>query len=170
MLAFLSAVFIIDFMTSNRLELAPEALELLRAYVDAVLLAEPLQLRVWKSAGVTLTQLRILRVLREGKHSASELAAAAGLSAPSLTRVLDRLEELGLVARVPDPADRRRVGVEILAAGTALIDGQNIWRGTAIADAAASLDPEERRMLVASLRGFVSRVISLQQQESETQS
>ena len=148
-------------------ELAPEVHELLRTYVDAILLVEPLQLKLWKSAGVTLTQLRILRVLREGKQSASDLAQAAGLSAPSLTRVLDRLEELELVARVPDPEDRRRVYAELLDRGRSLINGRNIWQGTAIADAAAALSPQERRALIAAPRGFVSHVLALQVQEPD---
>lgn len=145
----------------------PEVRELLRAYVDAVLLAEPLQLRLWQSAGVTLTQLRILRVLREKPCTASGLAQAAGLSAPSLTRVLDRLEELGLVERTPDLADRRRVGVQIKEAGLALIGGQSLWRGTAIAEAAERLDPADRRVLIDALRRFVAHVVAVQK-ASET--
>lgn len=153
-------------MTTNTPEIAPEVRDLLRAYVDAVLLAEPIQLRLWKSAGVTLTQLRILRVLREGSRSASELAQAAGLSAPSLTRVLDRLEELGLVARVADLADRRRVGVRIEEAGLALIGGQNLFHGTALADAAIRMEPLERQELMDALRKFVAQVVALQEAEA----
>jgi DNA-binding MarR family transcriptional regulator len=158
-------------MTRNNDAFAPEVLELLRAYVDAVLLAEPLQLNLWKSAGVTLTQLRILRVLQqEGARSATDLAQAAGLSAPSLTRVLDRMEELELVVRVADPSDRRRVCVELLERGRQLIGGRNILQGTALARAAASLGPSERRLLIDALHAFVSRVVALQESESEAES
>ncbi len=158
-------------MTRNNDELAPEVLDLLRTYVDAVLLAEPLQLKLWKSAGVTLTQLRILRVLQqEGTRSASDLAQAAGLSAPSLTRVLDRMEELELVVRVADPSDRRRVCIELRERGRHLIGGRHILQGTAIARAAAALDASERQVLIAALRSFVSRVVALQESDAEVTS
>lgn len=44
--------------------------------------------------------------------SAGELAENLGLSSGAMTNRLDRLEEAGLVRRVPDPNDRRGVLVE----------------------------------------------------------
>lgn len=44
--------------------------------------------------------------------SAGELAEWTGLSSGAMTNRLDRLEEAGLVRRVPDPNDRRGVLVE----------------------------------------------------------
>jgi DNA-binding MarR family transcriptional regulator len=44
--------------------------------------------------------------------SAGELADTMGLSSGAMTNRLDRLEEAGLVRRVPDPNDRRGVLVE----------------------------------------------------------
>ena len=37
-----------------------------------------------------------------------------GLTTGAVTRVIDRLEQAGYVRRVPDPADRRRVIVEVV--------------------------------------------------------
>ncbi len=139
----------------------------LRAYMDAILLAEPVQLKVWKTAGVTLTQLRILRVLREGPCSASELAGFAGLSAPSLTRVLDRLEELELVARVSDQSDRRRISVQILPKGESLLGDQSIWQGTAFVEVVRAMAPEERLEFVRVVRSFVVKVLDAQQDKAE---
>ncbi len=147
--------------------LPTEVHAVLRAYMDAILLAEPVQLKVWKTAGVTLTQLRILRVLREGPCSASELAGFAGLSAPSLTRVLDRLEELELVARVADQSDRRRISVQILPKGESLLGDQSIWQGTAFVDVARSMSAEERLEFVRVVRGFVVKVLDAQHDKAE---
>lgn len=47
-----------------------------------------------------------------GRMTSGELAAKTGLTTGATTRLIDRLEERGLVRRVPDPADRRRVLVE----------------------------------------------------------
>jgi DNA-binding MarR family transcriptional regulator len=50
---------------------------------------------------------------REGAVSAGRLAEATGLTSGAITTVLDRLERAGYARRVGDPADRRRVLVEL---------------------------------------------------------
>jgi DNA-binding MarR family transcriptional regulator len=47
-----------------------------------------------------------------GRMTSGDLAAKTGLTTGATTRLIDRLEQRGLVRRVPDPADRRRVLVE----------------------------------------------------------
>lgn len=54
--------------------------------------------------------------------TASALADEVQVSASGLTGRLDRLEGLGLVRRVPDPADRRSVIVELTDDGERLVD------------------------------------------------
>ncbi|THV30950.1 MarR family transcriptional regulator [Glycomyces paridis] len=51
-----------------------------------------------------------------GRMTSGELAAKTGLTTGATTRLIDRLEARGLVRRVPDPADRRRVLVEAVEA------------------------------------------------------
>ena len=65
-------------------------------------------------AGINRTDFRCLDILdRGGPLSAGQLASAARLTSGAITAVLDRLEEAGFVRRVRDPADRRRVMVEV---------------------------------------------------------
>ncbi len=154
-------------MPSKTPALPPELHVVLRAFTDALVLVEPLQLKVWKTAGVTLTQLRILRVLREGARSASDLAVAVGLSAPSLTRVLDRLEELSFVARVADQTDRRRISVQILPEGANLLGDQSIWLGTSFAEAVKAMSAEERSEFVRVMQAFVRKVLDAQHDKEE---
>ena len=45
-----------------------------------------------------------------------------GLTTGAVTRVIDRLEQAGYVRRVPDPADRRRVIVEIVTEQAAAVE------------------------------------------------
>lgn len=65
--------------------------------------------------GLSATEFEFCDVLQStGRHSAGELAKLCGLSTGGVTGLVDRLERAGLVRRVPDPADRRRVLVEPL--------------------------------------------------------
>ena len=64
--------------------------------------------------GVNRTDGRCLDLIdMAGRISAGELAAQAGLTTGSMTAVVDRLEAKGYVRRVHDPADRRRVLLEV---------------------------------------------------------
>ncbi len=64
--------------------------------------------------GINRTDARCLDILdQHGSMSAGDLAEASRLSTGAITAVIDRLDRAGLAHRVPDPADRRRVLVEL---------------------------------------------------------
>src|SRR6516225_11699262 len=64
--------------------------------------------------GINATDLNCLNILTfRGEMTAGELARETGLTTASITGVTDRLEEAGFVRRERDPADRRRVVVQI---------------------------------------------------------
>jgi DNA-binding MarR family transcriptional regulator len=64
--------------------------------------------------GVNDTDLHALNIIENsGGLTAGELATEAGLTTGAVTGVIDRLERAGFARRVPDPADRRRVKVEV---------------------------------------------------------
>ncbi len=74
------------------------------------------------NAGVTEQQWRVLRVLNEeGPQEPTHLADRACLLLPSLTRILQKLEQRGLISRRSHPADRRRQIVKISASGVQVI-------------------------------------------------
>jgi DNA-binding MarR family transcriptional regulator len=60
--------------------------------------------------------LQPLSLKREGMR-ASELAALAGMTKPSIGYLIDDLERSGYVERVPDPSDRRAQLVRLTARG-----------------------------------------------------
>jgi len=65
--------------------------------------------------GMSVADLQCLNSLVEsGTTAAGELARAVGLTSGAMTRMIDRLEGAGYVRRVRDPADRRRVLVELV--------------------------------------------------------
>lgn len=71
---------------------------------------------------LTLPQLGMLDLIctaREGQ-TMSALAGALGVHLPTITRIADKLVELGVAERSADPADRRRVLVVPTAKGARL--------------------------------------------------
>ena len=65
--------------------------------------------------GLNATDLNCLNILSFAGHmTAGELAKATGLTTASITGVADRLEEAGYVRRERDPADRRRVVIQLV--------------------------------------------------------
>jgi DNA-binding MarR family transcriptional regulator len=63
--------------------------------------------------GLGATEEKTLALLSQhGPLTAGEVASYTGLTTPSVTGLLDRLESKGMVQRVRDPHDRRRVIVQ----------------------------------------------------------
>ena len=74
--------------------------------------------RMAHDVGVTGPQRLVLRVLGLAPRcSAGALAATLHVHPSTLTGVLERLVAQGLVARVPDPADRRRAVLSLTSRG-----------------------------------------------------
>jgi DNA-binding MarR family transcriptional regulator len=137
---------------------------LLRAYLDAVTLSEPLQGRIWAASQLTLTQVRALRRLAVEPKSLGQLGAELALTPPSVTRVVDRLEERGLIERRRDEDDRRRVVAAILPAGSQLVTSVPLLQGSAIADAVERLPKPARERITAAFEEFVRAVREIEEQ------
>jgi len=83
--------------------------------------------------GITLTQFNVLRILRGagarglcGREIGERLIARV----PDVSRLLDRMDAMGLIGRVRDAADRRHVtariapkGRRLLAAASPVVEG-----------------------------------------------
>ena len=145
-------------MATTDSPLDADARELLRAYLDAVTLSEPHQSRLWQSAQLTMTQLRTLRSLRDGPRAAGELGRKLGLSATSMTRILDRLEDRRLLRRSRDEEDRRKVLVALLPEGRRVVGEIPLLGGSSLLAAVEELTGEQRRQVTAALRLLVDRV------------
>jgi DNA-binding MarR family transcriptional regulator len=72
---------------------------------------------VGRAMGLNPTDLRCLDWLVDGPKSAGDISAGTGLSSAATTDLIDRLERKGLVGRVRDSDDRRRVLVAMTAEG-----------------------------------------------------
>ena len=81
--------------------------------------------RVLEPRGLSLTQYNVLRMLRGAGQSGlcrNEIRDRLITRMPDVTRLLDRMEEAGLVSRVRSTEDRRLVNTTLTAEGRALVD------------------------------------------------
>jgi DNA-binding MarR family transcriptional regulator len=131
-----------------------EVIEDLRAALREFLAAQRrLRGRDAQRPGLTFSQHAVLRVLADGQeHSAGELAAAADLTPASITKMLDGLSRAGLLERVPDPDDRRRVGVRITPEGRTAFDAKNRQITAAWAEVLEDADPDEIEGMASAMR------------------
>ncbi len=82
-----------------------------------------------------------------GPMTPSELANCERVQRPTITRVLTRLTELGLIERAADPADGRSTLVSITPSGRALLNELRTRRDAFLADRLSKLSPEDRAVL-----------------------
>ncbi|MFC5568559.1 MarR family winged helix-turn-helix transcriptional regulator [Lysobacter yangpyeongensis] len=68
---------------------------------------------------LNFSQFITLKHLAEGTASVTDLAGIAQLNPGAMTRLLDKLEQRGIVARVADPTDRRALRIHLTEAGIA---------------------------------------------------
>ena len=106
--------------------------------------------RLRQEAGVELSPSLTAALATVGRHgplTPSELASRERIQRPTATRVVARLEELSLIARTPDPHDRRSSLVAVTAAGRALLDELRTRKTAFLAERLERLDAEERAAL-----------------------
>lgn len=96
------------------------------------------------TTGITAPRLSALSVIvSSGPLTLRELAAAEQVRPPTMTRLVDALEELGLVTREGDPRDKRRLRITATARGRALMARGRAKRVAALARRLSSLSPRE---------------------------
>jgi DNA-binding MarR family transcriptional regulator len=109
---------------------------------------------------LTIAQLSALAtVVRVGPLGIGQLADAESLPSPAATRLADKLEEAGLVARRANPADRRGVHVVATAKGADLFARRQQATNAWLAERLAAFSERDRLTLeraVALLETLVS--------------
>jgi DNA-binding MarR family transcriptional regulator len=111
---------------------------------------------------LSLSQYHLLEPLIDAARLATcSLAEAAGVSAPTATRMLTGLERDGLVARVPCTADRRVVHVALTEDGRARVLAKRARGEARRAEIFASLSAGERREAARLLERLAAAVEGL---------
>ena len=103
-------------------------------------------------SGLSLTSAATLATLeRGGPRRLTALASREGVTQPAMTQLVARLQDAGLVDRVPDAADGRVVYVRITAEGRAMLARRRAVRVERVAALLARLSPDEQAALAAAL-------------------
>ena len=102
-------------------------------------------------AELTLPQYRVLVFLAVRSRPATHVAALLGVSASTMTSVVDGLAARGLVSRSPDPGDRRRVLLALTPEGERTMQRGDEVVGAGIERLLARLEPDEAETVVLGL-------------------
>lgn len=105
--------------------------------------------------GVTRAQWKVLfRLTRSPGLRQVELADILDIEPITLTRILDRLEEAGLVERQRDPEDRRAWRLQVTDKAKPLVERLKLLGSDLVGEAFADIDRAE----LDQVRGVLARV------------
>ena len=106
--------------------------------------------RLRQEAGTDLSpslSAALATIDRHGPLTPSELAGRERVQRPTVTRVVYRLEEAGLVTRAADPADGRGSLITVTSAGRALLASARSRKDAFLSERLEALGPEDRAAL-----------------------
>jgi DNA-binding MarR family transcriptional regulator len=137
----------------SRRDLRPLAAELSTCWreLGTILASRRLHASLHPELGAKLTpsKLRALALIAEsGGLRIGELADRVGVDDTTATRMVDRLEELGVAQRHGAEGDRRATQVALTGEGKELMAGVSAQRLLFFCDVLEALEPEEREQLV----------------------
>lgn len=105
---------------TNSTDSSNHVLKVLRKIIRAV---DVQSKQLVKEYGLTGPQILILKELHTEKNvTVGEIAANVDLSQPTVTNILDRLENRGFISRSRSNVDKRRVNIKIEEKGLRILD------------------------------------------------
>lgn len=125
------------------------------------------QAHLARTLGVSRTDVDALEHLMVGPLSAVELAGRLGISQGAVTHLLSRLEERDHARRMSDPADRRRVAIELTDAGRDTVLCHVLPMLRDLESLAARMSPRGSEAVVAYLDGSATALLALSGAEAE---
>lgn len=100
---------------------------------------------------ISVEQFSILRHIRKGYKSISELAEAKQISRPAISQAVDLLVDRGLISRKQSTQDRRWVELELTQTGndmlTAIYERNSEW----MEEKLVTLSPDELSSLISGM-------------------
>ncbi|WP_393053837.1 MarR family winged helix-turn-helix transcriptional regulator [Streptomyces sp. LN549] len=112
--------------------------------------------RIGAEHDLSLTQLRVLGILRDRHPRMSDLAAFLGLDKSTMSGLIARAERRGLLTRGTSSEDKRAVVVLITDAGRDLTQRMYEEAKNALAPATGRLGPEQLEQLARLLEPLLS--------------
>ena len=107
--------------------------------------------RIAAEHDLSLTQLRVLAILRDRRVKMSELTNFLGLDKSTVSGLVDRAEKRGLLQRAPNPHDGRGVDVFLSPGGARLAERGVAQVAHSLSPMTSALTPAEGRRLVTLL-------------------
>jgi DNA-binding MarR family transcriptional regulator len=110
------------------------------------------QLRQHSPGGLTPSQWSALAMVdANGPLRIGDLAEREGVSAPTATRVVASLEELGLLSRTTDPADRRTSYIGLTESGQEKLESTRRMQSSQLVQRLSEMPAQDVRKLVELL-------------------
>ncbi|WP_347404917.1 MarR family transcriptional regulator [Nodosilinea sp. LEGE 06152] len=101
---------------------------------------------------LSLSQLRVLYFLRRrSRSSLSEIADYLDVTRPTMSAMVERLVQRGLVNRISDPVERRRIILTLTAEGAAQMERVYDTTLQTVADRLAALSETQLQQVQAGL-------------------
>ncbi|HET6320008.1 MAG TPA: MarR family transcriptional regulator [Chloroflexota bacterium] len=122
--------------------------------------------RAWLTVDLTMPQLKALVcVAKQGGPTNGQIARSLGVGLSTMTGIVDRLAEQGLVVRREDPLDRRITRVLPTASGQELVDRLLRYRDEYITAVLSQLSSDQLRVVEQAFQYLVeaSDVVTEQQ-------
>jgi DNA-binding MarR family transcriptional regulator len=126
------------------------------ALVRASFLVNAVYAETAREYGLTAQQGQLMCVLMPQPYGMGELVDMLGLAKSSLTGLVDRTAQRGLVRREPDPGDRRAVRVALTDEGSEVVDAFYAETCRRVELLPASLPDADRE----TLAGLLSLVVN----------
>ena len=120
--------------------------------------------------GLTEAEFRALVSLHsfpEGSANPGDLCGGMGQSPANITRITDVLVERGLILRLPDAHDRRRLVLQVTPQGVTLLNELLPLMMEGVRESYRSFTPAKRDQLLASLKALAAAIDQLNDHQSE---
>jgi DNA-binding MarR family transcriptional regulator len=139
---------------------------------DVAQFEELITLMVWRqrrrfaqslnALGLTMPQFLALMIVKAhgGRCPMGDLAEAAEQCSATMTGIVDRLANMGLVQRERDPSDRRSILVSLTEQGEALLETAKSGRTERARQLLSHFTPEERQQILGLLVRYLEVLAS----------
>jgi DNA-binding MarR family transcriptional regulator len=137
--------------------------EVLKQWIDVFMTRSHHQLiRYLRSADLSMAQFGTLMRLHHDAHcGVGDIANQMSISNAAASQLVDKLVQLGLVARSEDPVDRRAKRLSITPKGTRLLDLSREARLAWTHAVVAELSPDQRTAVTAALQHLITAAEAL---------
>jgi DNA-binding MarR family transcriptional regulator len=116
--------------------------------------------------GISRIETGVMSAVSQRPQRITELAAAEGVTQPAITRLVDRLQERGWVAREPDPEDGRAVVVRLTDAGEEMLGELRAEYRALVHEEMAALPDHDVETLARAIDVLDSLIARLQERDA----